>query len=213
MIDLNVDDLNTAAVDLLNTVMPFVPAHLSLADKDRFRQEVFKRLISFVYADVPCALSVSVQLFKECLKTSTLANLPAPVKWVATREEAVVLWKQMDFTPYGSLTSRCDKSDQLQWVAQELVRCQRALENNRLYLHEKCSVDILTSNADQINKKVMDDFFAARRYTHTLSHASPDDLVQHVEQTIAQVRTLQQQFHDAIRMSENQENARRPNFG
>jgi len=203
MIDLNVDDLNNAAVDLLNTVMPFAPAHLSLADTDRFRQEAFKRLVDFVYADAPCALPVSVQLFKECLKTSTLANLPAPVKWVATREEAVMLWKQMDFTPYSSLTKRSGKSAQLHWVANELLRCQRALENNRAYLHEKCSVETLSINADKINKKVMDDFFAARQRDHTLNHAAPEHLAQYVDKIIAQVRGLQQQFNNVIRFSEH----------
>lgn len=195
MIDLDYDELNTAAVHLLGKVVECVPHRFSAEERIEFRTLVFDKLIRFVRADVPCDVKTSVQLFEQCLKTSELANFPSAAQFNSIETDVTMLFKKMDFTLFASYHgASVSKKQAFTWVQKEVLRGRQALSDNQSYVHTKYRDAILSIEADKHNKRTFKQYFEDAKKTNALYMANPSQLAKYVDPVIEQTQALQMQL-------------------
>lgn len=195
MIDLDYNELNAAATYLLGKVVDFVPQRFNAEETIKFRALVFNKLIHFVRADVPCEIQTSIQLFEQCLKTSELGSFPSVAQFNSIEDDIPALFKQMDFSLFGSAQiTRSSQKQKIGWVQKEMLRCRQAVIDNLPYKNQKYAADILSIEADKNNKRIFQEYFEKIKKSNTLYTATPFQLAQYVTPVIEQTQALQMQL-------------------
>lgn len=194
MIDLDYDELNQAATYLLGKVVECIPQRFGTEETMEFRTLVFKKLIHFVRADVPCDIKTSIQLFEQCLKTSELGNFPSVAQFNSIADDAPELFKQMDFSLFGGAPQRSSEKERFEWVRKEIQRIHQAVADNGSYRSQTYTSDILSLDADSNNKKKFEGYFKKVKQSNFLYTANPTQLAQYIEPVIKQTQILQNQL-------------------
>lgn len=196
MINLDYDELNQAAVHLLNKVMECIPQRFTPDEAQEFRTHVFDKLIRFIRTDVPCDIKTSIQLFEQCLKTSELGNFPSVAQFQSIEYDVLKLLKKMDFSLFSSVgCGQVLKKDALAWVQKEVLRSRQAVIDNQTYKDHKYSFATLSSEADAHNRKVFQEYFQKIKQSNTLYTAPPMQLAQYVDPIIQHAKDLQNQLN------------------
>lgn len=194
MIELDFDEINQAAAQLLAHVLRYTPERFSADETIAFRTAVFPKLIEFARTDVPCDLKTSIALFEQCLKTSDLANIPTSANFNSVDQDVKIAGGKMDLTPFDLRTQRSSKKQQFEWVQTQILNARKAVTENEVYRPKKFKDDILSIDADNFNEKVFREYFEKIKRDNALYTANPIQLAQYVDPVIEQTRELQNQF-------------------
>ena len=193
MLIYDVDELHTAAIDLLTQVMALMPARFSYSQQEAFRAAVFEKLINFVHTDVPCTLEQSQKLFAECLRSSPLSSIPSKLVLENKIKVAKRLLPKMCFNLHNSSArvKFLEPDVQLKEVVDEVERCHAAVLKNKDYRPQRLFGNLLSIESDDDNKKVLMGYYRNLRDTNKMYSADPFELAQYVDEIVRSVHRLQ----------------------
>lgn len=193
MLIYDVDELHTAAIDLLTQVMALIPARFSHSQQEAFRAAVFEKLINFVHADVPCTLEQSKKLFAECLRSSPLSSIPTKLVVEDKTEVAKRLMSKMRFNLHNSSSriKTIEPEVQLKEVANEIERCHAAVLKNKDYRPQRLFGNLLSIESDDDNIKILMGYYRNLRDSNKMYSADPFELAQYVDEIVRSAHSLQ----------------------
>lgn len=204
MIELDFDEINQAAAQLLAHVLRYTPDRFSAEETIAFRTAVFPKLIDFARADVPCDLKTSIALFEQCLKTSDLGNVPNEAQLPSVDKNVAILLKKLNFSTissYDRLSSE-SKTQECAWVEQQVLQIHDSVSNNQkyeapffCYKNNNGFQVMLSFGADGDNTQVLKEYFESVKKNNALFTATATQLAQYVDPVIKQTRALQNQFN------------------
>lgn len=193
------DDLNAAALDLLKVVMEYAPERFSIEQKNKFQKKVLKKLLQYVHRDTLCPLPQSTEIFKQAFNHSEFVSLPKAVELDSVKNAAKQLRPKLDFTLYATVFGALDRSllapkEHLRQVEEEINRCHHAIQNNYTYQHRQLLNGKLSFEAQETNKTAFKRYYDELCRQHVLFTAKPSVLADRLDAVIAQAQELQDLF-------------------
>lgn len=193
------DDLNAAALDLLKVVMEYAPERFSIEQKNKFQKKVLKKLLQYVHRDTLCPLPQSTEIFKQAFNHSEFVSLPTTVEFDSVKNIAKQLRPKLDFTVFAPSFGALDRSllspkEHLRQVEEEVKRCHHAIQNNYTYQPREFFVGKLSLESRDVNKTALKRYYDELCRQHVLFTAKPSVLADRLDAVIAQAQKLQDLF-------------------